>query len=600
MVFYGDQVAVTANVQPEAADLQARLLVVDVDLDANTAAVSSDLIIPSLGGATESLAVNSNGSVIYMTGKSVSERAAAGEAFRAVWDGVGAIETTPLGSIPGFQSVTPVFQSVGYAVNANGVVAGTSDNDQAIFEFDQEMVHAGRPPLLGVLLGISDDRVKVGLTIVVDISGTVWEADNQTSRYVADVHDDGTALLAISPDHSRLLGTTTDILEVGRTEYLTWWTYGGDATIVEDAAGNPIAGRLTGGTNANVGYHVGQSAEAATGDLLHIESTNQTLRIVDWFESLSGMELPGETSNWGPEIAYDADTGQVAIISGGYLFTAKVYDVVPPVAVADAYTTPVDVPLVVDAPGVLGNDSDNLNMLQAVLVTPPAYGTLDFHADGSFTYTPQSGFNREDAFTYKANDGHNDSEVVTVDITLETQYPWHNGLRALDVNDDSFVTAVDALQIINTLNILGSRPLESRPHPLVKPFYDTSPDNWVSPRDALLVINYLNQGGQPEGEGAADGLYSDEPATYGSLVALTTGTAGAGLETSSLGTPARAAAAAQAALEVDFWSTDLLQIGVSQSGLADNDVRAEWAGYQSLTDLEDTLSLLVRPFSDEL
>jgi len=268
------------------------------------------------------------------------------------------------------------------------------------------------------------------------------------------------------------------------------------------------------------------------------------------------------------------------------------------VAAADAYTTPVDVPLVVDAPGVLGNDSDNLNVLQALLVTPPAHGTLDFHADGSFTYTPQSGFNREDAFTYVASDGHNDSEVVTVDITLETNYPWHNGLRALDVNDDSFVTAVDALQIINTLNIVGSRQLESREHPLAKPFYDASPDNFVSPRDALLVINYLNQGGQPEGEGegAADGLYSDGPATNGSLVALTTGAAG--LVTSPLGAPAPAAAA-QAALEVDFWSTDLLQIGVSRSGLTDDDVWAEWAGHQGLTDLDEMLSLLVRPFSDE-
>ena len=94
---------------------------------------------------------------------------------------------------------------------------------------------------------------------------------------------------------------------------------------------------------------------------------------------------------------------------------------------------------------------------------------------------------------------------MTVDITIDTLFPWHNGLKHLDVNDDAFVSAVDALQIINTLNIVGSRELASRPHPLIKPFYDTSPDNFVSPRDALLVINYLNQGGQPcGGEGEAE------------------------------------------------------------------------------------------------
>ena len=71
-MFYGNQVAVTANVQPEGADLEARLILVDVDLDAHTAQVSNELTIPSLGGATEALAVNSNGSVVYMTGSSVS------------------------------------------------------------------------------------------------------------------------------------------------------------------------------------------------------------------------------------------------------------------------------------------------------------------------------------------------------------------------------------------------------------------------------------------------------------------------------------------------------------------------------------------------
>ena len=33
-MFHGDQVAVTANVQPEGDDLEAHLVLVDVDLDA--------------------------------------------------------------------------------------------------------------------------------------------------------------------------------------------------------------------------------------------------------------------------------------------------------------------------------------------------------------------------------------------------------------------------------------------------------------------------------------------------------------------------------------------------------------------------------------
>ena len=116
-----------------------------------------------------------------------------------------------------------------------------------------------------------------------------------------------------------------------------------------------IDGRFTGGTNADVGYLVGQAGVLPTGDLLHIESTNQTMHIVDWFESLSnGQDLPGETSEWGPEIAYDHDSGQVAIISGGYLFTAMIRDMQRLWRTADAYSTPVNVPLVVSCSGRVG------------------------------------------------------------------------------------------------------------------------------------------------------------------------------------------------------------------------------------------------------
>ena len=91
---------------------------------------------------------------------------------------------------------------------------------------------------------------------------------------------------------------------------------------------------------------------------------------------------------------------------------------------------------------MLGNDSDDgSGPLHAVLVSGPAHGSLELHDDGSFTYTPSTGFNREDAFTYKVTDGDYDSDVVTVTITIDTPYPWHNGLMPFDVSDDSFVSA---------------------------------------------------------------------------------------------------------------------------------------------------------------
>jgi len=40
------------------------------------------------------------------------------------------------------------------------------------------------------------------------------------------------------------------------------------------------------------------------------------------------------------------------------------------------------------------------------------------NTNGSFSYTPNSNFNGVDSFTYKANDGCDNSNIVTVSITI--------------------------------------------------------------------------------------------------------------------------------------------------------------------------------------
>src|SRR5690606_33130636 len=78
----------------------------------------------------------------------------------------------------------------------------------------------------------------------------------------------------------------------------------------------------------------------------------------------------------------------------------------PPVASADSYTTPQATQLTVNAPGVLGNDSDiDGNPLTAVLVSTTQQGVLSLNPNGSFTYTPNAGFTGTDTFTYRASDG---------------------------------------------------------------------------------------------------------------------------------------------------------------------------------------------------
>jgi hypothetical protein len=80
----------------------------------------------------------------------------------------------------------------------------------------------------------------------------------------------------------------------------------------------------------------------------------------------------------------------------------------------------------------------------------------------------------------------------------------------LDVNNDGFVTPIDALLVINHMNSSGGTTQAPTNGFITAPFLDVNNDGFVSPIDALMVINYLNSGGEGEGEGeAADAYFSD-------------------------------------------------------------------------------------------
>ncbi|MFO7902363.1 MAG: Ig-like domain-containing protein [Pirellulaceae bacterium] len=175
----------------------------------------------------------------------------------------------------------------------------------------------------------------------------------------------------------------------------------------------------------------------------------------------------------------------------------------PPVPSDDSYDGLENQQLSVAAPGVLGNDTDaDGDALAARLLDPPEHGSLDLNADGGFTYSPDSQYNRQDSFGYRVSDGIEESGMATVTITLETAYPWHNGTAAVDVNDDGYVSSIDALLVINELNTRGSGRLpEERDRPLLPPFLDVSRDAYLSPVDALEVIDHLNTEGSGKVEG---------------------------------------------------------------------------------------------------
>ena len=97
-----------------------------------------------------------------------------------------------------------------------------------------------------------------------------------------------------------------------------------------------------------------------------------------------------------------------------------------PVAVSDGpYAASKNIPLMVTAgSGLLANDTDaNSDALTAIKVSNPFNGTVTVNPDGSFTYTPNTGFTGIDSFTYKTNDGTADSNVAIVSFTVTNTAP---------------------------------------------------------------------------------------------------------------------------------------------------------------------------------
>jgi len=142
----------------------------------------------------------------------------------------------------------------------------------------------------------------------------------------------------------------------------------------------------------------------------------------------------------------------------------------PPVAVNDSFVATEDTLLNVSVGGVLANDTDaDGNLLTAVLVTPPAHGTLVLLPTGMFNYTPDPNYSGPDSFTYQASDVLSLSNVATVFITVAATND------APTANNDSYATLLDTALTVPATGVLSN---------------DTDPEN--DPLTASIVANATN------------------------------------------------------------------------------------------------------------
>lgn len=146
-------------------------------------------------------------------------------------------------------------------------------------------------------------------------------------------------------------------------------------------------------------------------------------------------------------------------------------------------------------------------LLFAVTMTANRTGTATFASDpadvspfhDSLTYVPA-----QPVLPSETRFGFDTLSIVSASGGGNGEF--HNSSMPLDVNNDGYVSAIDALLVINHLNGTGLNSGGEGENPPGRFYPDTSGDDRVSAMDALLVINHLNsrtQGGAGEAEGEA-------------------------------------------------------------------------------------------------
>jgi VCBS repeat-containing protein len=165
----------------------------------------------------------------------------------------------------------------------------------------------------------------------------------------------------------------------------------------------------------------------------------------------------------------------------------------PPLANGDVYAVTRGQALNINAPGLLGNDSDPEGAtLTAHVVTGPFHGIVSISSDGSFTYVNDGNVATTDSFTYAANDGQTDSAPATVTINVKA------AIAAPTAVANTYSVSAGGFLNINAPGILGN---------------DTDPQN--SPLTAVLVSTTthgalsLNSDGSFTYQNANDGATTD-------------------------------------------------------------------------------------------
>jgi len=128
---------------------------------------------------------------------------------------------------------------------------------------------------------------------------------------------------------------------------------------------------------------------------------------------------PAANYNGAVNLTYNVTDGKGGSTEATQSFSlAAVNDT--PTATNESLTTAEDVPLVISAATLLGNDADvDLgDSLSISAVTQPSKGGLVNNGNGTYTYTPNANYNGTDSFTYTISDRAGATSTATVNLTV--------------------------------------------------------------------------------------------------------------------------------------------------------------------------------------
>ena len=208
--------------------------------------------------------------------------------------------------------------------------------------------------------------------------------------------------------------------------HILWQGYAGGNGFGDPGAADPTSAEMglsvgTYNQDNKIVFFLGYDVPANGADSIYIVSASDFTDTAQWHHvAVTVTDLGGGTLSAslyvdgvleGSDTGTETDRSQWGELQIGKpgassrLFDGKIDEV----RVYDTDLTSTEVENTTNS-GVLENDSDvDLDVLDAILVSGPANGTLSLNLDGSFSYTPDADYFGADSFTYKANDGTEDS-----------------------------------------------------------------------------------------------------------------------------------------------------------------------------------------------